>query len=619
MSGQRESVDAPSFLFPSALQATPSAISQILVVGACLTTSYVKAVQRLAPQVNVRHVMFNNVAKLPDMDEATLASLDFQQVMLPLREIVTDRIIRFCEFQNGEAESVMQGARTRLRLFLAAAMQHNKSHGLLTFVSNFIVPQRPVVAALDQAGTEFDFCWVVRELNQELGRLVRSYQNAFLADVDSIGASIGKRHFQDDVVAFYSHAAHWMAAFTEYEDHPAYNAVGRLEPLPDLEALYGFRGDDLFAALWRQAESMYRSVRQIDTVKMVVFDLDDTLWRGQIAEHYGEGAKQPVIHGWPVGLWEAVQHLRARGIIVALCSKNDEGLVRQRWARAVKEQWLKFDDFALREINWHPKAENIAKLIQRAALTPKSVVFVDDNPVERESVKAALPGIRVIGSDPYATRRILLWSPETQVARRSTEAALRENSVRQMQVREEARSAMSREEFLQSLQCKVSVDRIGSPQHAGFERSFELLNKTNQFNTTGKRWSPAEMFAFFSGGGVVYSVRVQDVFTDYGLVGVVLYRQGQFVQFAMSCRVLGLEIETSVLRFVMRQARDGEAQAAFSACVEETEANMVCRDVFLRCGFVADGHHQTHAGEIAAPAGHLAMYWVSQDACAGMA
>jgi FkbH-like protein len=340
----------------------------------------------------------------------------------------------------------------------------------------------------------------------------------------------------------------------------------------------------MYRAVWRQLECLYRVAHQVDIVKLVIFDLDDTLWRGLIAEHYADGVPWPVINGWPVGIWETVQHLRGRGIITAICSKNEESIVRSRWGRGVLiEQWLSLDDFPLYEINWEPKAVNIGKLIERASVTPKSVLFVDDNPVERASVKAAFPAIRAIGSNPYETRRILLWSPETQIGKRSRETDLRETSIRRMQVREKERASMSRDEFLSSLECRVSLELIELPTHGSFARGFELINKTNQFNTLGRRWTNTELTEFFYTNGKMYTFKVNDKYTDYGLVGVLLYREGHFIQFVMSCRVLGLEIETSVINFIM--LHDPNQSEAFRAQVVETEANMVCRGVFARSGF----------------------------------
>jgi FkbH-like protein len=375
-----------------------------------------------------------------------------------------------------------------------------------------------------------------------------------------------------------------------------------------MEDVYPSQIDQLFEAIWRQWESLYRTVHQIDAVKLVIFDLDDTMWRGQIAEHYGNEGKWPVFAGWPLGIWEAINHLRARGILTAICSKNDAGLVEARWDRAVTSRWVTLDDFTFKEINWSPKAENIAKIINQASLTPKSVLFVDDNPVERESVAAALPGIRVIGSNPFVVRRILLWSSETQVARLSAESVNRDAMIRKQQLRETERASMSREEFLLGLNCSVRLSRLSSTSSSDFPRSLELLNKTNQFNTTGKRWSEAEVSNFFAEGGCFYVFSVEDKFTQYGLVGVILYEPGSFQQFAMSCRVLGLDIEASVISEIIRREETDNLIFAFSAVVVDTEANMVCRDLYLRCDFIRDHGDNTLFVKPAGPASQIAKH-----------
>lgn len=580
-------MDAAEFLFPSDLAVTRTKIGKVLLIGSCMAEAYLKYFKEIAPNTVFDWVMFANLAELPDMEEAQLRSYDFQYIQLSLRHIVSDEVVDFSGFlADGAAEVILDRGWQILRLMLDAALKHNKTHNVPSFVANFFVPQVPVVGALDQIGSAKDFAAIVRRLNDELANLVRHYKNVYLADVDAIGNSIGKRYFLEDAIGFYSHSAYWGPVNDAFDQSPMYNApsAGRIDPLPSMDEVYGSHSDQLFKALWRQMECLVRTINQIDMVKLVIFDLDDTMWRGQIAEHYGEVGGWPVLHGWPVGIWEAVQHLRARGIIVAICSKNEETLVRERWPRAVP-MWLTLDDFPLREINWRPKAGNVANIIKAASVTPKSTVFVDDNPVERESVRAALPGIRVMGSNPHVTRRILLWSAETQLAFRSQESAKREESIRQLQRRESDRGALSREKFLQSLGCTALLKHIRSSNHQDFARNLELLNKTNQFNTTGVRWNAAQLETFFEIGGEIFTFQVSDKYTDYGIVGVILYREGTFAQFAMSCRVLGLEVETSVLHFIMTHLCEATGRAEFVARVFETDANMVCRDIFTRCGF----------------------------------
>jgi FkbH-like protein len=576
-------MDAAEFLFPSDLRVRDTGLRRVLIIGSCMAQATLREFTALAPGVAFDWTIFNNVMDLPALDDVTVQSYDCQYLQLSLRHVVSDEVIDFGGFlADGAAEALLARARQMLALMLDSALKYNRTHGLLTFVANFMVPQVPVVAALAHIGSKQDFATLVRQLNQDLAYLVTRYRNVYLADADAVGNALGKQHFLEDAVGFYSHAAYWGPADRIYEISPEYNAPqpGRIDPLPRIEDLYGSKSEEFFAALWRQIEALYRTVNQIDMVKLVIFDLDDTLWRGQIAEHYADGVVPPVLYGWPVGIWEAVQHLRARGIITAICSKNDEALVRTRWTRAVLP-WLTLDNFALRAINWRPKAENVADIIARASVTARSTVFVDDNPVERASVKAAHPDIRVIGSNPYVTRRILLWSPETQLAVRSAESANREQSIRQLQARETERSTLTREAFLATLGCAVAISTVDAETHPDFARSVELINKTNQFNTTGVRWSSAQLVHFLSVGGDMIVFRVRDKYADYGLVGVVLFRFGLFAQVAMSCRVLGLEIETSVIHAIMRRKRS----APFYARVFETDANMVCRDLFARCGF----------------------------------
>ena len=125
--------------------------------------------------------------------------------------------------------------------------------------------------------------------------------------------------------------------------------------------------------------------------------------------------------------------------------------------------------------------------LEALSLTPKGAVSVDDNPAERDAVKAALPGIRVIGSNPYFTRPILLWSPEMLVASRTEESKRREQMVQRQIQREVQRDAMSHGEFLESLAISLCIWELIDTAHDTFSRVFELVNKTNQFNTTGKR------------------------------------------------------------------------------------------------------------------------------------
>ncbi|KDU96008.1 phosphatase [Komagataeibacter rhaeticus] len=569
------------FLFPRELSVTPAGISRVLLVGSCLTALYYEQFSRLYPDIRFDYIAFNYAGSLPDQPPAAADGYDFQYVQIPLRSILTDRIIWAIRLgQPGFLRQIREDGYGILDTMLDSALGYNRSHGLLTFVANFAVPQMNITLSLDERHGAGDLAQVVRDLNAYLAQCIRKYDNVILCDVDAIGNSLGKQYFLDDMVYFYSHGASF---FQDEWDRPPHH---RIEAIPALDTVYESHQAELLAAVYEQMVSTYRTVRQMDQVKAVIFDLDNTLWRGQIAEDYRPDRQPwPRTDGWPLGIWEAIHHLRARGILVAICSKNDLALVQDRWDSVVQPGFLSLDDFAAVRINWQPKPENIQEICNIFNIKTRNVVFVDDNPVERESVRAALPDIRVIGSNPYLVRRILLWSAETQVLHLTDESARREVMVKGQIAREQVRNAKTRGEFLDSLGTEVSLSRADHEADRNLGRIMELTNRTNQFNTTGKRWTHAEIKEFLSGGGLIFTFSVKDRFADYGLVGVVYVLGHTIMQFLMSCRVMGMDIEYSVLAGIVNAIRKGTHVGAVNGVMIKSRDNGPCQALYETAGF----------------------------------
>lgn len=568
------------YLFPKDLQVTPTRLSRVLLVGSCLTALYQEQFAQRFHDVRFDYVAFNFAGSLPSKPPACVNEYDFQFVQLPLRSILTDRVIWGFHFNEpGFGDKVLEEGYGIIDVMLASAMGYNQQHGILSFVSNFFVPQMNAAPSLASRFGSADLPTAVRRLNEYLATAVSRYPNAYLADVNAIADSVGKQYLLDDMVYFYSHAA---IAFQEGID---LGGLPRNEAIPPMREFYLSRRDEFLDAVFDQMKALYRTVNLVDQVKAVVFDLDNTLWRGQLAEHYRpELASWPIADGWPMGIWEAIHHLRARGILVAVASKNDHEMVKTFWPNVVRPELLKLEDFAAVKINWLPKATSIQAICQQFNIKPKSVVFVDDNPVERASVKAALPEIRVIGSNPYLTRRILLWSPETQIPQLTKESVRRESMIRNQIVREEIRAALTREEFLKTLDCKLFFTRIDDVGHSDFGRALELTNKTNQFNTTGKRWTHAEVQSYLASGGMLLAFSVADKFAEYGMVGVMYCREARIDQFVMSCRVLGMEVEKAAVSHAVEILRQ-RGFADLIAPVRETPDNTPCREVYAISGF----------------------------------
>jgi len=587
------------FLFPKDLEVTPAKLSRVLLIGSCMTALYHQEFQRIAPETAFDYIVFNYAGALPTPPEP-LPNYDLQYVQLPLRSVLTDHVVWATRFNDpGFSEDLLNTGRDVIDAMLDSALAFNASDGLLTFVSNFIVPQMSVVTNLTARYSKLDIAHIVRQLNDYLANALLKYRNVFLADVNGIAESIGKQYVLDDMINFYAHNGAFFSEWVGYE------RPDRIEAIPPMAEFYTSKRAEFSAAVYRQIIATYRIWRQMDQVKAVIFDLDHTLWRGQMAEHYREGEDWPETGGWPMGIWEAIHHLRARGILVSICSKNDEEMVRRDWDNVVRPEFVALDDFVSVKINWKTKAENILEICGELNIKPKSVVFVDDNPVERAAVRAAIPEIRVIGANPYLTRRILLWAPETQIMHLTSESAAREEMVRGQIVREEERKTLSRDEFLQSLNCAISFVTVTGNAQPEFNRVVELANKTNQFNTTGKRWTAQEIMQFAAMGDIL-AFRVTDRFTDYGLVGVLFCAGGRIVQFVMSCRVLGMDIELFAVSHAVTLLR-AKRPGIVLADLLETADNSPCRDVFLRAGFAAaaDGLFALPAAEVPATPAHV--------------
>ncbi|MBS9532825.1 HAD-IIIC family phosphatase [Mycobacterium sp. M1] len=592
-------MDTSDYLFPGELKVTDVPLTKMLLVGSCLSEAYVTQLKEFDADLQIDYILFNNARKLPELNSDQLNAYQLQYIQIPLRVVLTDRVVRVFDLDRaGGFSSILDDARTILAAMLEAAMVYNKQAGILTLVANFFVPQGNVAPSLaDQAG-DADLSLLVVELNRTLAQLVRTYGNAYVADVEGLANSFGKRNFLDDPVSFYSHGAvlgsHPWLNFIDWSEHLNYppwatSSLGRIESAPNLSGMYRLQSKSFYRLVLDQIRHLHRIALQADQVKVVIFDLDDTMWCGQIAEHYENGRAWPDIYTFPPGIWEAIQHLRRRGIAVAVCSKNDEALVRERWSRAVPLPWVSLDDFVVVKINWNRKSENVKAILAELNLTAKSAVFVDDNPVERAEVLANVPGVRAIGGNPFTTRRILLWSSETQRSRMSSESLNREDSYRSIVARNAEAASMDRETFLQGLQIRIDLDVVTDVDSPLLPRVLELANKTTQFNTTGLQWTMPELTALIANNGSVYAFSVQDKFSDYGLVGAVFVNNREaddlIVQYVMSCRVLGMDVEVDALQRVVRAARHRRPGRTIGGLVKMAEANTPCRDVFVRAGF----------------------------------
>ena len=321
--------------------------------------------------------------------------------------------------------------------------------------------------------------------------------------------------------------------------------------------------------------------------KLVVVDLDDTLWGGVVGEVGPEGLAlggHDAIGEAFVDFQRALRALKSRGVMLAIASKNREAVALDA-LRHHPEMLLRPEDFVAWRIDWNDKAANIASMVDALNLGLASVVFIDDNPAERARVREALPEVlvpewpadRMLYAD---TLRAMDCFDTTGV---SAEDRARTDMMQSEGEREAARSSLgSLEEWLAGLGLRVVIEPFAAENR---KRIAQLFNKTNQFNLATRRLTEAEIEAWLAGGErALFGFRVSDRYGDSGLCGIASVDASgdaaQLCDLILSCRVFGRGIEQVMLTVAADYARTA-GHDRLEACHVPTSKNEPCLD-FLK-------------------------------------
>lgn len=295
--------------------------------------------------------------------------------------------------------------------------------------------------------------------------------------------------------------------------------------------------------------------------KVLVVDLDNTLWGGVLGEDGADGitlsrSLQGAIYR---DTQRRIKELGESGVLLAVVSKNDEGDVRKVLAEH-PQMVLREDDFVAIVANWDDKPTNIASLAETLNLGLDSFVFLDDNPVEREAVALALPAVTVaeFPRDVSKLPALIgeLAANQFFAARFTAEDLVKRQQYQQESLRRESVSAAgSLEDYLRSLEVTITISEVGEGQ---LDRVAQLTQKTNQFNLVTARFGREELVSYLGQPGHhVYVASVADRFGDSGLVLVLMVSQRDRLagidNLLMSCRVMGRHIEDAVLAEVERE------------------------------------------------------------------
>jgi FkbH-like protein len=421
-------------------------------------------------------------------------------------------------------------------------------------------PSTPSLGVLDSQ-SETGQSGLILQINRELQRIGATFHGVYNLDYAALVARHGSEHWHDE--------RKWLTARLPI-------AAGHLVDM---------------------AREWIRFIVPLSgrTAKVLVVDLDNTLWGGVIGEDGMAGIK--VGAEYPGAAYQALQRalldLSRKGILLAVCSKNnlDDAM------EAIEKHpgmLLRAKHFAALRINWTDKSQNLREIAEELNVGIDALAFLDDNPFEREQVRAALPEVTVIDlshndlpKNPLeyaaAVRNCAVFERLTLSAEDQQRT---EMYVAQKQRAGAEQSFQSKEDFFRFLEQEAELEPVSNLTLA---RIAQLTQKTNQFNLTTRRYTEPQIAEMAKQAEwQIFSIRVRDRFGDHGLVGVAIaHDQGDECEvdtFLLSCRVIGRTVETALLAHLAESAAQ-RGRKRLVGWFLPTKKNAPARDFYQQHGF----------------------------------
>jgi FkbH-like protein len=328
--------------------------------------------------------------------------------------------------------------------------------------------------------------------------------------------------------------------------------------------------------------------------KCLILDLDNTLWGGIIGD---DGLENIQIGNLGIGetftKWQHwIKQLQERGIILAVCSKNDERIAMEPFEKH-NDMVLRLADIAVFVANWDNKADNVRHIQSVLNIGFDSMVFVDDNPAERKMVRDNLPEVTVpeLPEDPAEYLSFL-----QQLNLFETASITEEDGDRTRQYQEESKrvskkkSFVNEDEFLQSLDM---IGKCGPFSKMDVPRIAQLTQRSNQFNLRTIRYTDEDISRIASSSGYeTISFKLSDTFGDYGLVSIIILEKRKDEMFIdtwiMSCRVLKRGLEQMVINEIVSLAKKNGLNK-ISAEYIPTSKNGMVKEHYTGLGFKSTG------------------------------
>lgn len=409
--------------------------------------------------------------------------------------------------------------------------------------------------------TKNSFIYQLRKLNLLLMEESQRYKNVYLLELPYIQNMIGRNYFYNSVAYYASRMS------------------CSLESIPYIA---------------KQVIDIITSLKGI-IIKCIVLDLDNTIWGGTIGEDGIEGIQ---IGELGIGrvfkdfqLW--LKELKNKGILLAVCSKNDEEIAKKPFIQH-PDMILKLTDISLFVANWNNKAENIKSIQKTLNIGMDSIVFIDDNPFERRSVKEMLPEI-IVPELPDDPALYLTFLKEENLF--ETVSFSKEDGIRTLQYQAEIiRNDMlkkfeSFDLYLKSLLMKGEMKEF---DQFSYPRIAQLMQRTNQFNVRTIRFTERELVKLANDPNYLcFYFTLKDKFGDYGIVSALILEKLDsytlsIVNWVMSCRVLKRGMEEYVINKLVELSAQMKIERIISEYVR-TKKNQLIAQSYERLGFTMIG------------------------------
>lgn len=462
----------------------------------------------------------------------------------------------WCDTAEDMRASFAQDTVMRIVSYWQSVKSHSKAR-IIQF--NFIEHSDAVFGSF---GTRNDrsFRYQLKKLNLLLGDA--AFENGtYIADIDAIAHDMGRAAVIDDKLYYIAK----MPLSTDF--------------LPYV------------------AECTFKTIDAVNGrfKKCCVLDLDNTLWGGVIGDDGIDGIEIGELgrgHAF-TDLQKWLKELKKRGILLAVCSKNNEDAAKEPFLKH-PEMVLRLEDFSIFVANWQDKASNIRMIQQVLNIGMDSLVFIDDNPFERNTVRSLIQGITVpeLPEDPAEYLEFLKQQDLFETASYSAEDAGRTD-----QYRAEAGRVMSQasfgsfDEYLQSLDMVAEAKPFDSFH---FPRIAQLTQRSNQFNLRTVRYSEEDIASIAADDGhITLYFTLKDKFGDNGLISVVILDKCQggtlFIsEWLMSCRVLKRGMEEYIINKVIETAAANGYDTVVGEYIK-TQKNSMVADIYSRLGFNSEG------------------------------